>query len=152
MIERRIITKYLFTLLETSGKPVGLSQSPIAGGWRGQPNVDGTNFTPYVVINPNPSTAPSGFAEGPISEWQADWKLSYSVASFGVMPEQCEWMADTARILLNQATGEVITSGSNSYVVQQVRVDGLGGLVRVDATEPPYWGQNDQISIWLSEE
>jgi hypothetical protein len=152
MIERRIITQHLTTLVETTGKPVGLGQSPTNGGWQGQPNTDGTNFTPYVVINPNPASAPSGVAEGPISGWQADWKLSYTISSFGVMPEQTEWMADAVRILLDGIVNMTIASGSNSYMVQQVRVDGLGGLVRVDATEPPYWGQSDQISIWLSEE
>ncbi len=152
MIERRIITQALLAAAEGSGKPIGLSQSPTTGGWQGEPNTDGTNFTPYSVITPNASSATTGFAEGPISEWQADWRLSYTISSFGVMPEQCEWMADTVRFLVDGLTNTSIDPGVNTYLVQQVRVDALGGLVRVDATEPPYWGQSDQITIWLSEE
>ena len=152
MIERQFITAALIAQVETGGKPVGFAQSPTTGGWQGQPNTDGTNFTPYTVILPNASSAPSGVYEGPIDGWQADWKLSYTLSSFGVMPEQCEWMADVVRVLLDKIVNTSITSGSNSYLVQQMRVDALGGLVRVDATEPPYWGQSDQISIWLSEE
>ena len=142
-------------MLETVGKPVGFGQAPTDGGWQGAPNTDGTNFVPYITVNPNASSAPRGVYEGPIGEWQADWQLSYSVSSFGVKPDQTEWMADAARMALNSLQGTSVDddeSASNSYLVQQVRVDTLGGLLRTDATEPPYWGQSDQVTIWLSKE
>lgn len=152
MIQRQFITNHLKKLLERVDKPVGLAESPIDGGWRGEPNSDGTNFVPYTVITPNSSSAPSGYAEGPISEWQPDWRLSYSISSYGVKPEQCEWMADEAREILDAIVNTHVSSGGNNYLIQQMRVDMLGGLIRVDATDPPYWGQSDQISVWLSEE
>lgn len=152
MIERHKITTSLIAAIETEGKPVGFAQAPTDGGWRGQPNVDGTNFVPYVVVTANPASAPRGIYEGPMSDWQADWQLPYTVSSFGAVPDQTEWMADRARLAAHALVNTDLQSGSAVYRVLQVRVDALGGLVRVDATEPPYWGQNDQITVWLSKE
>ena len=87
-----------------------------------------------------------------MSDWQADWQLSYTITSFAVDTNQVEWMADRARLTLHPLVHTELTSGEEVYNVQQVRVDALGGLVRVDATEPPYWAQSDQITIWLSKE
>ena len=152
MIERRRLTTALLAAIETEGKPVGYGRTPPNGGWRGEPNADGTNFRPYVVVTPNPSTAPRNVYEGPIDDWQADWQLSYTVSSFGIDPDQTEWMADRSRLAAHVLVHSEVTSGESIYNVQQVRVDALGGLVRVDATEPPYWAQSDQITLWVSKE
>lgn len=146
---REPLTQIVLTTLETTGKPVGDARAPKTGGWTGnQPNKDGSNFKPYVVVTPGPAT----FSSGPIADAQADWHVSYSLSSFGVSRQQCEWMSDKSRLTLIGLKGQTLILGTDSYRVQQVRVDALGGIQRMDATDPPYWGQNDQISIWLSKE
>ena len=152
MIERRKLTKALIDAIKTEGNPVGKAQAPQQGGWQGQPNADGSNFVPYVMVTPNPTSATRGVYEGPLDDWQADWQLSYTVTSFGIDPDQAELMADRARLAAHTIVHDQISGGENTYNVQQVRVDALGGLVRVDATEPPYWAQSDQINLWVSKE
>jgi hypothetical protein len=146
MIERRLLTTAVVDAIAMTGKPVGLANAPVAGGWDGQPNMDGSNFTPYAVVTPNTATN----AQGPMSDPQADRQIPYSIASFGVMPEQAEWMADEARNAVESLKKTTLTLGDRSYKVQQVRADVVGGLMRVDSTEPPYWGQVDVVTLWLT--
>lgn len=146
MIERRLLSAALVTAAEVTGLPVGLAHAPVGGGWNGQPNKDGSNFEPYVVITPSTAT----MATGPMSDPQADRQIPYAISSFGVMPEQTEWMADKVRSALFALRKTTVTLGDETYKIQQVRTDVIGGLVRVDATEPAYWGQVDVITLWLT--
>lgn len=148
-IQREPLTQLLLTTLSATGKPVGDGRAPQNAGWSGNmPNKDGSNFTPYSVLTPGPASQ----SMGPMSDAQADWHLDYSISSFGVSRQQCEWMSDKARLTLAVLAKTQVTLGTSTYRVQQVRVDALGGIQRIDATDPPYWGQNDQVSIWLSKE
>lgn len=148
-MHRAPVTQALLAALAASQKPVGDAIMPNNAGWSGnQPNKDGSNFTPYVVLTPGSASG----ASGPIGSSQADWRLPYSLASFGVSRQQCEWMADRARDLAESLRGQELSLGTGNFRVQNVLVDAIGGLVRVDATEPPYWGQIDQITVWLSKE
>jgi hypothetical protein len=147
MIERRLLTAAVVGTLEGhTGKPVGLANAPLDGGWEGEPNVNGSNFVPYTVVTPNTAT----MASGPQSDPQGDRQVPYSLASFGVLPEQAEWMADTARAAVEQLKKTTVTLGDRDYKIQQVRTDVIGGLVRVDSTDPPYWGQVDVVTLWLT--
>lgn len=148
-LHRAPVTAALLSLLALTNKPVGDAIMPANAGWSGnQPNKDGSNFTPYVVLTPGSATASSGSMAMP----QADWRMPYSLSSFGVSRQQCEWMADRARYTADGLKGQTLDLTTGTFRVQMVAVDAIGGLVRVDATEPPYWGQIDQITIWLSKE
>jgi len=147
MIERRALTAALVTAIGTgTSMPVGLANSPINGGWDGQPNADGSNFTPYSVITPQTATN----ATGPMNDPQADRQIPYAVSCFGVMPEQTEWMADKARAAAEALKKTTVALGDGNYRIQQVRTDVIGGLQRVDVSEPPYWGQTDVMTLWLT--
>lgn len=146
MIERRLLTAAVITAAATAGKPVGYANAPLTGGWDGQPNADGSNFTPYCVVTPSTATT----ATGPFDDPQGDRQIPYSIASFGVLPEQAEWMADEARAAVEAMKKTTVVLGDGSYRIQQVRTDVMGGLVRVDSTEPPYWGQVDSLTLWLT--
>ena len=146
MIERRLLSAAVVTAIEATGKPVGLADAPGGGGWSGQPNMDGSNFTPYTVVTPNTAT----MATGPFDDPQGDRQVPYSLASFGVLPEQAEWMADEARSAVELMKKTTVTLGDRDYKVQQVRADVMGGLQRVDSTDPPYWGQVDVVTLWLT--
>lgn len=147
MIARRLLTAAIVSTLEGhTNKPIGLANAPLDGGWQGEPNVNGSNFTPYCVVTPNTATS----AQGPVSDPQGDRQLPYSLASFGVLPEQAEWMADEARAAVELMKKTSVSLGDRDYKIQQVRADIVGGLVRVDSTDPPYWGQVDVVTLWLT--
>ena len=146
MIERRLLSALVVAAADGAGMPVGLANAPIDGGWDGQPNQDGSNFTPYVVVTPQTATQ----ASGPMSDPQADRQIPYAISSFGVLPEQTEWMADKARSAIGNMKKTVVSLGDGDYKVQQVRTDVMGGLQRVDSTDPAYWGQVDVVTLWLT--
>jgi hypothetical protein len=145
---RRFLTRVLLNQLVTAGQPVGDAVSPADGGWQGQPNANGSNFVPYVVLTPGPASVSSG----PFGNTQADWQCGYTMTSFGVSREQAEWMADAARFAaVTLARAKVMLNG-DGYTVQQVREQVLGPVQRVDATEPAFYGQTDSIQVWISKE
>lgn len=145
MIERRLLTAAVIAAVETAGKPVGMANAPLDGGWAGEPNQDGSNFTPYTVVTPNTAS----LATGPFDDPQADRQLPYSIASFGVLPEQTEWMADEARAAAETLKKTTVVLGDRSYKIRQVRTDVIGGLLRTDTLDPPVWGQVDVVTLWL---
>ena len=147
-LHRRPLTALVLTQIANAGQPVGDSVSPAAGGWQGSPNADGSNFVPYVVVMPGPASVSSG----PIADTQADWQLAYTLTSFGVSREQCEWMADKARDAAVTFAREVVMLNGDSYAVQQARATVIGPVQRVDATEPSFYGQTDSVTLWISKE
>jgi hypothetical protein len=146
MIERRLLSAAVVTAAEVTTNPIGLAHAPKGGGWQGQPNLDGSNFVPYTVVTPQTATQ----ASGPLSDPQGDRLFPYSLSSFGLTPEQTEWMADKTRAAVAALKKTTVVLGDRSYKIQQVRTDVIGGLQRVDQTEPPYWGQNDVVTLWLT--
>jgi hypothetical protein len=146
MIERRSLSAAVVAAVATTGSPVGLAHAPQGGGWQGQPNLDATDFVAYSVVTPQTATN----AMGPLSDPQADRQIPYAVSSFGVSPEQTEWMADKSRSAVAAMKKTTVVLGDGSYKIQQVRTDVIGGLTRVDSTEPPYWGQVDVVTLWLT--
>jgi hypothetical protein len=138
----------LIKALSDTNKPIGDGLQPTNSGWQGEPNLAGSNFVPYTVLTPMSANT----AIGTFDESQADWHLPYSLASFGVSREQCEWMADKCRQLSAGLQHTFFGSGNDSFSIQQVQVLTIGGIQRVDTTNPPYFGQVDVISIWLAKE
>jgi hypothetical protein len=145
---RRFLTQVLLDQLVTTNQPVGDAISPADGGWIGQPNADGSNFTPYVVLTPGPASVSSG----PYGDTQADWQCGYTMSSFGVSREQVEWMADTARDAALTLARKTVMLNGDGYAVQQVREQVIGPVQRVDATQPSFYGQSDTIQVWISKE
>jgi hypothetical protein len=143
MIERRLLTKKFIEKLETGGAKIGNNRAPQDSGWIGQPNKTGTNFVPYSVV----AAMSASSSSGPITNLQADWELLYSVSSFGVSPEQCEWMADASRIKADLLRRETLSLGDARYRVALVTVSSIGAVQRIDAVDPPYWGESDVIVV-----
>jgi len=129
------------------GPPVGDGEVPLEPhGWQGQVNAPGSEFIPYLALMPLTAGAPSGSLGDSASEWQ----LPYQIQAFGVARNQCEWMADKARGLLAALRGTKLSLGPDRYSIQQVRTTSIGGITRLDVTDPPYFGQADGVSVWLT--
>lgn len=147
-LARRFLTDLVLTQLRTINKPVGDATSPADGGWIGQPNADGSNFTPYVVLVPGPASVSSG----PFGDTQADWQCDYTLICFGVSRQQCEWISDMARSAAVTLARKGVTLNGDDYAVLQARERIIGPVQRVDATEPAFFGQTDAITLWISKE
>lgn len=146
-IARGPLTDLLWTTLHTSlDFPVGDGRRPAGGGWAGSPNSDGSNFTPYVIIVANTATESSG----PFDQPQGDWHMPYSFQYFGVARNQVDALADKGIALLSGLRGTTQLLGAINYRIQQVHTDSIGGIVRTDVTDPPYFGRQDGMSVWLT--
>ena len=144
VLYRGPFTDLLLAILGSLNKPVGDGVIPIGAAWQGEPNQ--SVFVPFMVL----STLTASRSGGPIADPQADWLLPYLVQSFGATRSQCEWMADHARQVLAGLEQEIITLDVHTYLVQQIRVDSIGGVNRNDVTDPPTWGMQEQVTAWLS--
>jgi hypothetical protein len=150
-LTRGPLTELLLVTLAGLGKPVGDGVVPTkdaGAGWSGPPNAPGSQFTPFTVL----ITLSAGLSSGPFFDSQADWTVPFMLEAFGVSREQCEWMADAARSALAALTHQVITLGADHYKVQQVKTDSIGGVNRVMVTDPPFFGQQDGLSVWITKE
>lgn len=153
-VQRRTFTDaVLGTLVGALDKPVGDAEVPRGGvsGWQGEPNQDGSNFIPYVVLTP----MTAGAGTGPIGDPQGDVVLPYSLTSYGVSREQCEWMADAARQAVSTLGGvDVVqwsgTSQQYTRRIQQVVDSQIGQVQPINLTEPAYYAQSDIVALWTS--
>lgn len=149
IVYRGPLTDALLTAMASVGKPVGDAQAPDDGGWQGEPNASGTNFVPYTVLTSGIAGSPTG----PLADPSADWQFGYNLSSFGVSRQQCEWMSDRSRNTLQTLRNTVLVLGPNAsdkYTIQKLSVSIMGAVQRVDATNPPYWGQVDQFTVWVT--
>lgn len=152
-LQREPLTSALLARLRTgvqiggADALVGDMVMPPGGGWTTGPNAPGDEFTPYLLLVP--MTASGAGATGTLADPQGDWKLPYSLTSVGAAREQCEWMADQARNALTSLRTEVFALGPDSYKVQQVWTDSIGGLSRSAASDPAIFTEVDQLTIWL---
>lgn len=145
-IARAPLTDLLLERLADSGYPVGDAVVPAGSMWIGQPNAPGATFVPYTVL----AALTASNSAGPLSAPQADWRIPYLVQCFGVSRAQAELLADHVRQLLVDLRKTVLTLGAVDYTIQQVWVDSLGGLNRVDTTDPPHYGQQDTVTVWVT--
>ena len=102
--------------------------------------------------NPMNGEGKPSVSSGPFADTQADWQVSYTMTSFGVSRQQCEWMADKARDAAVTFEREVVMLNGDGYAVQQCRATVIGPVQRVDATEPSFYGQTDSVTLWISKE
>ena len=150
MLSKRNLTNLLLEVLaEQTGFPVGDGDHPEPPyGWSGQSGVPGNSFSPYSILTPQPS----GGAQGPFSDTHADWRLNYSVASFGTNRAQCEWIADSARSAFYSLKKVSVDGVDGTYTIMQIRTESIGGIVRSDAVEPPTFGETDTFVVWITKE
>lgn len=154
-VQRRTFTDAVIAAVtaHVDGKPVGDGEMPKGdvAGWQGEPNQDGTNFVPYVVVTPLVANA----GTGPFGDPQGDVILSYSLTVYGVSREQCEWMADSARAGVASMAGQDVTQWSGTSDVYQRRIQQvvdqqIGAVQRMDQTDPAIYAQSDVVALWTS--
>ena len=146
VLYRGPLTDLMIATAAVVGKPVGDGVIPAGAAWQGGP--EESTFVPWAVV----STLTASRSGGSIYDPQADWLVPYMVQSFGATRDQCEWLADRVRGEWAALELTTQTLGAHTYQVQQVRVDSIGGINRTDVVDPPVWGQQDQVTVWLTKE
>ena len=150
MISRRNLTDLILeTVSGQTSLPVGDAHPPDAPyGWSGTPGEIGSTFTPYTIVTPQSGS----ISTGSLADTQADWRLPYSLSSFGTSREQCEWVCDLARSAFIVLKEEEFDGVDGTYYIQTVRLETIGGIVKTESLEPPTFGQTDMITVWVTKE
>lgn len=142
------LSMHLVDHLSGNGLPVGFCQAPDAGGWDGQPNLQGSKFVGYATVWPLTATQSSG----PLGDAQADWQMPYQVITYGIDPNQTENQADKTRIWARRLERQSISLDGEQWYIQQVRVTSIGAMARNDNFDPPQFSQVDVLTLWISKE
>lgn len=146
-IARAPLTDKVLATLKATGIAVGDGELPDAS-WVGHPNAPGSSYEPFAVLG----ELTADRADGPIGDSQADWRMPYMVEYFGITRSQASWLADKMRGALDSLRFTRITLGPADYKVQYVRHDNLGSPQRISVTNPPFWHQQDGITLWMGKE
>ena len=147
MLSRRNLTTLVIeTVATATNYPVGDVTVPDPPfGWSETPGVVGTIFTPYSIVVPQTGS----YSDGPFSNTQSDWRLPYSISSFGATRNQCEWISDLVRNGLKHLMRTTFDGVEDTYTIQNVKVDAIGGVMKTDTTEPHTFGQTDIYNFWV---
>lgn len=149
-LQRGPITKAVLAAARSTEFPAEVALIPKDGGWRdGAPAGNLSLFTPYTVVVPQTAS----FTTGALDYGQDDWHLPYAFNYYAIQNTQIEDFADLVRVAVAGIVGSVvpILSGPD-YKIIKVAFPSVGGVVRVDQSEPPFYIQTDAVEVWVSRE
>lgn len=144
---RSPLTEAILTTLRAGGQVVGDGEVPDAN-WIGQPGLPDSSYEPFAVL----SELTADHSEGPIGASQGDWRMPYMVECFGIRRDQVSWLADTLRGTLAELRFTKLTLGTDSYKVQLVRSESMGAPTQITVTYPPFWHQQDNVTVWVGKQ
>lgn len=122
---------------------IGDGQKPDDGGWEeGQPDVG--RFVPYTVLLFEGAVPWSPFEV--VGTDPFGWEVRWSYRHYGASRKQCDWQAVRARSALQEIRG--LRSGVDDvFEVKGLQYPSLGGLVKVETVNPPFWQSFDQMLL-----
>jgi hypothetical protein len=144
---RSSLTELVLTTLRTSGLVIGDGEVPDAN-WIGQPGLPESEYEAFAVV----SELTADHSEGPIGASQGDWRMPYMLEYFGISRSQVSWLADTLRGVLLGLRFTTLAMGTSSYKVQLVRPDAIGAPQQITVTYPPFWHQQDNVTVWIGKQ
>lgn len=157
--QRAPVTDFLLNYLNTvdlngSTYLCGDGVIPVGSGWNTkQPAKPGSTFKPYMVLTT--MTAIPAPATGSPPSPQEDWHVPYLLQVFGIARKQSESLMDWVRVALGQLTHVAIDCSSkvvpapNNFRVASVWSQSIGGINVTPGTDPLFYGQQDQFTLWL---
>jgi hypothetical protein len=146
-LQRSDLTLAVLAALRATGQDVGDGELPDSS-WIGQPDLPGSIYQPFAVL----SELTADRSDGPLSDSQADWRMPYMVEFYGIRRDQCSFVADAMRGALDSMRFTSIDLGTAIYKVIQVRHDSIGQPQRIGVTNPPFWHQQDGVTVWIGKE
>lgn len=146
-VQRSDLTSAVLAALRATGQVIGDGELPDSA-WIGQPNLPDSVYEPFAVL----SELTADRSDGPFGDSQSDWRMPYMVECFGIRRDQCSWMADALRGALAGMRSTLLALGDATYKVIYVRTDNIGQPQRVGVTNPPFWHQQDGLTVWIGKE
>jgi hypothetical protein len=146
--DRAPLTDVLIGALETVVEFVGDVIAPQDAGWQNFPGGNDSVFVPYVVLTPQASPAPTGS----LGDSQVDWRLPYTLTTYGVTRQQIEDVADEARRAVLGLTNVVVSmhDGTTAWKIIGVTSQNIGGVGYTDQIKPTAYSQSDSVLVWFS--
>lgn len=146
--DRGPVTNVLVAAVASVVEQVGDVKAPENAGWQGDPAATNSLFIPYVVITPMSTPAPTGS----LADAQIDWKLAYTLTTYGVTRRQIEDVADDARraVLALRDITVVMNDGVTVWKIINVTSQNIGGVGYTDQIKPTAYSQSDSALVWLS--
>ena len=146
--DRAPLTDALITALATVVEFVGDVTAPDDAGWQDDPGGNSSMFIPYVVLTPQPSPAPTGS----LGDSQIDWKLPYTLTTYGVTRQQIEDVADEARRAVLALKDVTITMNDTTTVWKIIGVtsQNIAGVGFTDQIKPTAYSQSDSVLVMFS--
>lgn len=146
-IDRGKVTDWIEQMLEDAGYKAKNMIAPSDAGWRADIYAEGTEFIPYIVINPQTSTE----ATGSLGDSVMDWDLPYTLSCYGIDRKQVEDLADDSRATVVNGKGAVFAMRDGStWKVISIRCTSIGGVGVNQNITPHAYSQSDSILIRLS--
>jgi hypothetical protein len=133
--ERHPHTKAILDVLGSTGLAFGAGKKPDGTGWQDDPGL--SVFVPYGVLHPL-----SGALDGPLGCPDDDLSAVWQVTAVGADQQQCEQVADRARVAL--LTLPITVPGR---FVGRMSIDVLVGAVRDDSDITEEWISRDQFRL-----
>jgi len=146
--DRAPLTDALIAALEAAVEFVGDVKAPDAAGWQSHPGGNDSIFIPYVVLSPQSSPAPTGS----LGDSQIDWRLPYTLTTYGVTRQQIEDVADEARRAVLALKDVTITMNDTTTVWKIIGVtsQNIGGVGFTDQIKPTAYSQSDSVLVMFS--
>lgn len=144
----RLVTDSLLTKLNADlDFPVGDGLAPSEGGWEGGTPNSG-QFTPYAVLRVTGASDAQARSVG--RPWAA-WDINLSMGAYGGLRSQCDWVADSVRLLMADEFGGrgtvLVAQGGTTWKLGGCRATAVGGPFRTDEMDPPYWQSTDTYQL-----
>lgn len=144
-IDRSYLTDYLLEILEPDENDdrvwyVGDCEKPEEGGWQGE--VGQSDWIPYMVLTPQPSSNPTGDIARPDSDvW-----FSYSVTIITRTRRMAEKLSYTVQERLVRTQRKKTSDGRT---IAQAQMQTHGGSVKL-GIEPPLYALTDQFRVYTT--
>lgn len=139
---------------------VGDHVIPDGSGWtttglgKPGPNNPDSKFKSYMVLTT--MTAVPAPGTGSLDVPQEDWHLPYLLQVFGQRRDQAEATMDWVRASMGALTQTIIdchtpvVPAPNNFKVQETWWNSIGGINRAPGSDPAFYGEQDQFTLWLS--
>lgn len=147
--DRGVVTDWLIEFVETNlNVVVGDIEAPKNVGWQSDSAKPGAQFTPYLVSLPGTATRSSGSFGDP----SMDWKLPYTLTTYGVNRRQVEDLADDVRAALLEVKKIPLTmkDGVTVWKITTIDCSAIGGVGYTTAVSPTAFSETDSFTLTLS--
>jgi len=146
--DRGVVTDWLIEFVSTElNIAVGDIEAPKNVGWQTDSAKPNAEFVPYLVSTPGTATRSSGSFGDP----SMDWKLPYTLTTYGTNRRQVEDLADDVRAALLAVKKFPLTMKDGAiWRITTIDCNAIGGVGYTTAVSPTAFSETDSFNLTLS--